>query len=102
MDHWYSVSLGDGVTAGGPSSEIEERFLSAFTAAGNPPDMAVFTRPGSEDRLYCEVIAYFSPSAAQVATAFGARPCAKPVRAGLQLLAGDEGSWAVLFPESSS
>lgn len=100
MDHWYFMSLGDGVTAGGPSSEIEERFRTLFAAAGNPPDMAVFTRPESEDRLYCEVLAYFSPAAAELATVFGARPCAKPARAGLHLLAGDERSWSVLFPES--
>jgi hypothetical protein len=102
MDHWYSVSLGDGVMAGGPSSEIEERFRSLFTAADKPPDMAVFTRPESEDRLYCEVIAYFSPAASAVATAFGARPCVRPARAGLQLLAGDEQSWSLLFPEGGS
>lgn len=102
MSHWYTLSLGDGVMAGGPSSEIEERFLSFFSAAGKPPDMAVFTRPESENRLYCEVIAYFSPAAAEVATAFGARPCARPVRAGLQLLAGNERSWSVLFPEVGS
>ena len=102
MDHWYSVSLGDGVIAGGPSSEIEERFQSLFTAAGKPPEMAVVTRPESEHRMYCEVIAYFSPAAADVAKAFGARPCVKPLRAGLQLLAGEEQSWIVLFPESGS
>lgn len=101
MNHWYSLSLGDGVTAAGPSSEIEELFLALFTAAGKPAEMAVFTRPESEDRLYCEVIAYFSPAAADVAEAFGARPCAKPERSGLGLLAGDELSWSTLFPDGT-
>ena len=101
MDYWYSVSLGDGITAVTPSAEIEERFQEAFIAAGKPPDMAVFTRPESEGRLYCEVIAYFSPAAAKVAKAFEAEPCAKPLRAGLGLLAGDEKAWSVLFHESA-
>jgi hypothetical protein len=100
MNNWYSLSLGDGIMAAMPSSEIEELFQQSFTAAGKPLEMAVFTRPESEGRLHCEVIAYFSPAAAEVAKAFDAQPCAKPARAGLSLLAGDERAWAVLFPES--
>ena len=99
MGSWYSLSLGDGMTAGIPSAEIGTAFLRSFRAAGSPPDMAVFTRPESEGRLHCEVIAYFSPAAQNVAQAFEARPCAKPARAGLGLLAGDEGAWLLLFPE---
>jgi hypothetical protein len=60
--------------------------------------MAVFTRPETEGRLHCEVIAYFSPAAQEVAWAFDAQPCEKPARAGLDLLAGDQGCWSVLFP----
>ncbi len=101
MDYWYSLSLGDGVMAPSPASEIEAAFLKSFTASGRPPGMAVFSRPESEGRLYCEVIAYFSPAAAVVAQAFDAQPCAKPLRAGLGLLAGDERAWAVLFPDST-
>jgi hypothetical protein len=100
MDNWYSLSLGDGMTAGAPSAEIEERFQRSFASAGEPPGMAVFTRSETEGRLHCEVIAYFPPAAVDVAKAFGARPCARPARAGLGLLAGDERSWSVLFPES--
>jgi len=94
---WYSVSLGDGIMAGTPSAEIEATFFEEFTAAGEPLEMAVFTRPESEGRLYCEVIAYFSPAAANVAKAFDALPCEKPARLGLGLLAGDERCWSVLF-----
>ena len=85
-----------------PSAEIEEAFLKAFAAAGNPSEMAVFTRPESEGRLHCEVIAYFSPAAENVAKGFDAQPCAKPVRSGLGLLAGDERCWSVLFPENGA
>ena len=101
MDLWYFISLGDGIMAATPSAEIEETFLRAFNAAGEPPEMAVFSRPESEGRLHCEVIAYFSPAARAVAKAFGAVPCEKPARAGLGLLAGDERAWSVLFPEGS-
>jgi hypothetical protein len=102
MNSWYVLSLGDGVISGGLSAEIEERFMPLFTAAGKPLEMAVYTRPESENRLYCEVIAYFSPASADVAKACGAHPCAKPERLGLRLLAGDEQSWSILFPESET
>ena len=100
MNSWYSISLGDGIMAASPSAEIEEAFKQAFTAAGGPPEMAVFTRPESEGRLHCEIIAYFSPAAQNVAKAFDAQPCAKPVWSGLGLLAGDERCWSVLFSEN--
>jgi hypothetical protein len=101
MDQWYSVSLGDGITAGMPSTEIEAVFGPLFASAGKRPDMAVFTRAESEGRLHCEIIAYFSPAAGQVAEAFDAKPCARPVRAGLGLLAGDDRAWSVLFPDNA-
>ncbi len=100
MENWYSLSLGDGIMAPTSASEIEETFWRSFDAAGKPPEMAVFTRPESEGRLHCEVFAYFSPAAAAVAKAFDAEPCAKPTRAGLGLLAGDERAWSMLFPGS--
>jgi hypothetical protein len=101
MELWYSVSLGDGMIAPTPSAEIEVVFQPAYAAAGKPPQMAVFTRPESEGRLHCEVIAYFSPAAREVAEAFDAQPCPKPVRSGLGLLAGDPSCWSILFPESA-
>jgi len=102
MSPWYRLSLGDGMTAGLPSSEIEESFRAAFAAFGPPPEMAVFTRPESEGRLHCEVIAYFSPAASTIAEAFEAEPCEKPERSGLALLAGGEECWAALFNETES
>jgi len=106
MTHWYALNLGDGIMAALPSAEIEARFRSAFTTSGSPPEMAVFTRPESEGHLHCEVIAYFSPAAAEVARAFDARAfdaraCAKPARAGLGLLAGAERAWSLLFPDEN-
>jgi len=97
METWYSLSLDDGMMAGAPAAEIEELFLKQFSEAGEPPAMAVFTRPESEGRLYCEVIAYFSPAAVDVAKEFDAEPCEKPEMAGLGLLAGNPNCWKVLF-----
>jgi len=96
---WYCLSLGDGMMAPMPTAEIEEAFVDAFAAACSPLEMAVFTRLESEGRLHCEVMAYFSPAAQEVAEAFDAEPCGKPARAGLGLLAGMEECWSVLFPE---
>lgn len=87
--------------AAAPSAEIEASFLELFHTAGEPTDMAVFTRAESEGRLHCEVIAYFSPAARAVAKVFNAEPCERPARAGLGLLSGDSRCWSVLFPENT-
>jgi hypothetical protein len=63
MNTWYFIALGDGVWAPTLSTQIEEIFLPLFDKAGKPTDMAIFTRNESEGKLYCEVIAYFSPAA---------------------------------------
>ena len=97
MSTWYILGLGDGMTSGALAAEIEEAFGRRFTAPAPPTGAAVFTRPESEGRLHCEVMAYFSPATADVAERFDASPCARPARAGLALLAGDENSWSVLF-----
>ena len=95
---WYSLSLGDGITAAGPSEQIRSLFQPLFEAAGAPAQMAVFNLIDSEGRLHCEVTAFFSPACSEVARRLGARPCSQPSRTGLALLAGDERAWVVLFP----
>lgn len=102
MSTWFSKQLGDGIVAHTPSTEIEEAFRPLFAAAGNPAEMAVFTRYDSEGHLQCEVTAYFSPAAAAVARVFDAEACARPARDGLGLLAGDQRCWSVLFPGSGN
>lgn len=77
MNQWYSKELGDGVEAYAPSHKIQEAFFPLFSAAGNPIDMAVFSRYDLERNI---VTAYFSPSAAALAKSFGAQPCEKPKR----------------------
>ena len=98
MTYWYSKSLGDGMWADGAAEEIVALFQPRFEAADRPVAMAVFTRY-EEGRLHCEVVAYFSPGADQVAQALRASPCPQPVRTGLALLAGDERCWSHLFPD---
>ena len=100
MQTWFSQSLGDGVLAFEPKEQLRERFDPVFAAAGQPAGMAVFTRHELEGRLQCEVIAYFSPADASLAQAVGAKPCAKPTTADLDLLAGDPACWAALFPDA--
>ena len=101
MDTWYSINLSDGIMAASPSAEIEASFLQSFNAAGKPSEMAIFTRLESEGRLHCEMLAYFSPAAKDIATMFDAQPCEKPSQTGLGLLAGDPLAWSMLFPEKN-
>jgi hypothetical protein len=99
-DNWYSLPLGDGMTEGETSDEIRQVFGQAYSEAGKPGDMAVFRYFDSEGRLQCQVTAYFSPAAERVAKVFNARPCTKPARGGLDLLAGEQSAWSLLFPDT--
>ena len=99
MENWYSKELGDAITASMPCAEIEQAFERIFVTAGKPLNMAVFTRQESEGRLHCEVTAYFSPAAKDVAHALDAQPCGKPALSNLALLAGNTLAWKILFPE---
>ena len=96
---WFSKALGDGVWAYSKTDQIKDLFEPLFVLAGRPPEMAVFTRHESEGRLHCEVIAYFSPSAATVAHVLHAQPCDKPCRGELDLLAGEPQCWPILFTD---
>jgi len=99
MTTWFYKDLGDAMMADEALNRIRESFLPVFRSAGNSEELAVFTRNDSEGRLHCEVFVYFSPAAAEVAQLFDALPCEKPLKDGLDLLAGDKSSWSLLFPE---
>ncbi|MGH8176993.1 MAG: DUF3565 domain-containing protein, partial [Steroidobacter sp.] len=47
-DPWYSLALGDAMTADSRITQIEEEFLRKFAAAGRPADMAVLKRHDTE------------------------------------------------------
>jgi hypothetical protein len=102
MTLWYSKRLGDAMYGLEATLEtLEAAFQDEYALAGSPLDMAVFTRLESEGRLHCELVVYFSPAAHRSADRFRADPCERPLRAGLDLLAGQPACWSVLFPESS-
>ena len=99
MTGWFSKSLGDALFAGEPLEHIGALFRSAHAQGGSSPSMAVFVRHESEGRLHCEVRAYFSPAAADVARAVEAVSCDRPAPDGLTLLAGLPEAWRALFPD---
>jgi hypothetical protein len=99
MNRWFSLALGDALTAHRTLAEIQGAFASRCGPTGLTPEQAVLTRHDSEGRLHCEVTAYFSPAAAGLAREFGAHACVQPDRRGLDLLAGDPHCWASLFGE---
>ena len=96
MNQWYSKNLGDGGEAFVPTNKIQEAFVPLFVAAGNPVDMAVFSRYDLEKNI---VTAYFSPRAETLAKIFGAQPCEKPKNEGhLSLSVGDARCWKLFYP----
>jgi hypothetical protein len=98
MRTWFSLTLGDALVAWEPLGQIEKLFAIAAASGTDAGERAVFTRYDSEGRLHCEVTAYFSPAAADVARQLDAMPCERPSRDGLSLLVGTEESWFKLFP----
>jgi hypothetical protein len=87
--------------AGDQQDRIKQLFLSTYSDAGSPKEMAAFIRHESEGRLHCEVKIYFSPMSIAVARKINAEPCEKPSPDGLSMLAGSQDSWMVLFPEKT-
>ncbi len=94
---WFQLSLGDGLLADLPIGEIEQRYRDLYASSGCQADLAVFKRHELEHSLHCTVTAYFSPAAGDLAHHFAANPCLRPIRSGLELLAGDVHSWDLLF-----
>jgi hypothetical protein len=99
MGGWSSKDLGDGLLAWQPLQEIEDAFAARRAVGGGANEMAVFVRHTTQAGLHCRVMVYFSPAAAALGEAFGASPCERPSAAGLDLLAGTDAGWAMLFPE---
>ncbi len=102
MRTWYQKSLGDGVAAYGPIQEILEAFEASQETRGTDSTavLAVFSRYDLRENL---VTVYFSPDAETMAKAFGASPCERPARKGLELLASCEARcWEILFPGPNS
>ena len=97
---WYGLYVGRGEAAHDPSMKALAMFLVAFIAAGQPLHMAVFSQSADPDESGREdVTLYFSPSAAEALRRHfpGIAPCDRPARGDLQLLAGDQNCWPILF-----
>lgn len=97
MEQWYCKDVGDGMMAYLPLGEIEAEFEPRFRAAGRPDNMAVFKQHEMGSGLFCNVTAYLSPAAADVARACGAIPCDPPPADDITLVAGSKNCWAALF-----
>jgi len=96
---WFSKDLGDGVAAFQPTGEIQEAFVTFFSASGCPVDMAIFSRYDLSKNI---VTVYFTPSTERFARGLGAVPCDKPESKGIGLLVGDQGAWDFFFPNHRS
>ncbi|MCB2168955.1 MAG: hypothetical protein KQI78_14965 [Deltaproteobacteria bacterium] len=99
MGNWFKKNLGDAMFAGEHLDHLEARYVSVYGKTNPPENLAVFYRHESEGRLHCEVWAYFSPAAVELAGAVAAEPCTPPSQDSLSLLIGSEDCWTVLFPE---
>ncbi len=95
MSSWHSFALGDAILASVACEDIKKQFRLR-PLAGNATEDAIFIRYDSGN-VHCEVTAYFSPGVTDIARHFGASACARPIRAGLELLAGDPECWTLLF-----
>jgi hypothetical protein len=89
---WYHLPLGDGTTAATTLDAIETAFARLDDC--HKTNAAVFKRFDTSHGLHCEVTVYFSPAAAALAEKFSATTCRKPLRAGLELLVGDDTAWS--------
>jgi len=99
MGLWFGKNLGDAMLAWEHLDHIEDLYVSVYGKANQRRDVAVFYRHESEGRLHCEVCAYFSPAAVELARAAAAEPCEQPSQDSLSLLVGSEACWTALFPE---
>jgi hypothetical protein len=89
MAGWMLKSAGDALLAAAAADSLRARFLVGYGHGDWPQDCAIFQRHESEGRLHCELLLYFAPGCAALAREAGARPCAAPAPAGLDLLIGN-------------
>ncbi|MCR8921197.1 hypothetical protein NO559_00330 [Dasania sp. GY-MA-18] len=98
MSSWFLKNLGDPLLADDNLEKIKTLFIATYDAAGSPSEMAVFRRHESQS-LHCELVLYFPPLAAALASELNAHPCTKPEAHDLSLWLGNERAWPLLFSE---
>lgn len=96
MSTWYSLDLGDGMEAFGPTIEIKKAFWPLFTAAGQPENMGVFSKYDLEANM---VTAYFPPITKTLARIFNAKECDKPSSNGIAFMVGAGHCLEIYFPD---
>ena|SRR5258708_3320164 len=90
-EQWYGLFLGSGDDALPRRLQIQSAFIVAYAAAGQPKNMAIFSKSGVTDAGAHEVTLYFSPATASFAKSIaGVAPCDKPSLDGLGL---EIGTW---------
>jgi hypothetical protein len=93
---WAALVLGDGVTALEPLGRLQERVVEEAQREDRDGIVVLLTRH-DDAGLHCQVTAFFSPAAGELARAAGAVPCAPPPRRGLVYAAGDPDWEEALF-----
>ncbi len=92
---WYRLELKEG-----SDPDIESAWRAAWQVAHEDdqpnPAHGIFRATN----LGKSAILYFSPMEEALADSFGAKPCAKPASAGLQLLAGHARAFETHFPDA--
>lgn len=98
MAVWYRLDLGNGHVAHGQTTKLQDAFMEVLLRAPPDSDMALFS---SYDREADNVQIYFTPGASNLAAAFGAKPCEKPVpgKYKIGLLAGSSDALSRHFPD---
>jgi hypothetical protein len=90
---WRSWKLKE--EAPGVSEDTWRRLWDVSAPSGVDYTNAVFARSEPSG----DVLLFFTPAARLLAEAFDAKPCDKPLRDGLRLVAGDQRAWAAHFGE---
>ena len=85
---WYSLDLIEEV-----QELVEMAWEVSRSGAERDYGNAIFQRQASGKGLTL----YFSPAAALLAKAYGAKPCARPSPVDMNLLAGDRRAWQIHF-----
>lgn len=71
------MTLGDGVEALLPLRALQSEFEVRWREAGRPAGATLYVLH-AQAGLHCQVTAYFSPAARDIASALDATPCATP------------------------
>ena len=87
MNVWYSVDLGDAISASVSLVQLQEQLSILYEQAGKPQDMLAIYRQESTG-LHCHTQVYLTEAFQQAAMLADARRCHPPSFVGADFLAG--------------